>query len=261
MHVALIYPPALLRKYGTKTRYHLVLPHLFQQKRYRDFYQERSKAGDYIILDNGAAEGLGFGRKQLYHVADEIGVQEIVVPDKLGDGNETIARGLAFSRYTRAGYRYMMVAQGKTILEAIQTLDFIMTDTKFMYVTCVGIPRLLNHQDKHARFKLAKYIAKKGYHKAMEFHFLGATRDLDEVGYLEETGIGRGIDTSAPIYMGLKGWDIKIHDWASRPPDYFDLDKDNKMVDKNIKSYLRWANYKLTLPLPERAEYDRAQTS
>lgn len=231
---------------------------MFQQKRYRDFYRRRSEEGDYLILDNGAAEDLQFGTKHLYYVAQEMGVHEIVVPDTLGKSNETIAQGLAFSRYTRTGYRYMMVAQGTTVMECIQTLDMIMTDSKFAYITCVGIPRLLNRLDKHARFKVAKYIAQKGYHSAMEFHFLGAAHDLDEVGYLEQIGIGRGIDTSAPIYMGLKGHDIRIADYYARPQNFFELSKNHFMVERNVDTYLGWANYDREAPLPERSENGQA---
>jgi hypothetical protein len=254
VHVALIYPPALLKKHGARTRYHLVLPHLFQQKRYRDFYRRRSESGDYIILDNGAAESLKFGNRHLYYVAEEMGVHEIVVPDTLGNANDTIAQGLAFTRYTRSGYRYMMVAQGQDAMECIQTIDMIMTDVKFMYVTCIGIPRLINRNDRHARFKVAKYIAQKGHHVAMEFHFLGATRDLDEVGYLDEIGIGRGIDTSAPIYMGMKGRDIAKNDlYIPRPTNYFELSRDTSLVEQNINTYLDWANYDRETPLPEKS--------
>ena len=256
MHVALIYPPSLLKKYGAKTRYHLVLPHLFQQKRYRDFYHERSREGDYIILDNGAAEGLEFGHKHLYYVAEQMGVHEIVAPDVLGDANETIARGLAFTRYTRTGYRYMMVAQGQNAAECMNTVDFIMTDSKFAYVTTIGIPRLINKDDRHARFKVAKFIEAKGYDAAMEFHFLGATRDLDEVGYLQETGIPRGIDTSAPIYMGLKGRDIRQNDlYIPRPNNFFDISTDTPTVEQNIETYLTWAGYDRQASLPEKSEH------
>lgn len=258
MQVALIYPPALLKKYGARTKYHLVLPHLFQQRRYRVFYRRRSEAGDYIILDNGAAEGLEFGHVHLHYVARQMGVHEIVVPDKLGNANETIAKGLAFTRYTQTGFRYMMVAQGQNVTQCIQTLDMIMTDSKFSYVTCVGIPRLINKEDRHARFKVAKFIAQKGYHKAMEFHFLGATSDLDEVGYLDEVGIGRGIDTSAPIYMGLKGRDITKNDlYIPRPNNFFNLADDNPLVEQNINTYLDWANYDRQATLPEKSEHSQ----
>ncbi len=255
MQVALIYPPALLKRYGATTKYHLVLPHLYQEKRYKDFYQKRSNEGDFIILDNGAAEGLEFGSKHLYTIAKGLGAHEIVIPDTLGDANDTIAKGLAFSRYTRDGYRYMMVAQGSTILEVMQTIDMIATDNKFMYVTAIGIPRLINQEDRHARFKVANFIEKHDYNRALEVHFLGANKHLDEVGYLAETGVGRGIDTSAPIYMGLDGYVLANMDpWFPRPKDYFSMSKDHKVVRTNINTYLDWANYDRTEELPEKSE-------
>lgn len=233
----------------------MVLPHLYQERRYRDFYQKRSSEGDYIILDNGAAEGIEFGNKHLYTVADGMKVHEIVVPDTLGDANDTIAKGLAFSRHTRDGYRYMMVAQGTNALECIQSIDMILRDTKFMYVTAIGIPRLINQEDRHARFKVSKYIAERGHHVAMEFHYLGANKHLDEVGYLEEAGVARGIDTSAPIYMGQRGYVLANFDpYIPRPSGFFKSSRSNYVVEDNIETYLEWAKYDRETELPDRSE-------
>ncbi len=255
MQVALIYPPALLKRYGERTRYHLVLPHLYQEKRYRDFYRKRSDNGDYIILDNGAAEGFEFGNKHLYTIAKGIGAHEIVVPDTLGNANDTIAKGLAFSRYTRDGYRYMMVAQGENAFESMKTIDFIATDSKFAYVTTIGIPRLINRDDRHNRFKVANFIEKHDYNRAIEIHFLGADKHLDEVGYLAETGVGRGIDTSAPVYMGLQGYVLANFDpYVPRPSNYFSMARNHQMVEKNIDTYLDWANYDRDELLPDKSE-------
>jgi hypothetical protein len=233
-----------------------VLPNLFQQKRYRDFYLKRSKNGDYIILDNGAAEGFEFGHKHLYYVAEQMGAHEIVVPDTLGDSRDTLAKGLYFGKYTRTGYRYMMVAQGKNAFESMQTVEQIATDPKFMYVTAIGIPRLINDDDRHARFKVAKFIVQRDYHRALEVHFLGANRHLDEVGYLDEIGVGRGIDTSAPIYMGMRGYVLENYDpWIPRPNDYFLMSRDTHQIQPNIDTYLGWANYDYNATLPERSEH------
>ncbi len=254
MQVGLIYPPALLKRYGAMTRYHLVLPHLFQEKRYRDFYRKRSREGDYIILDNGAAEDLEFGHKHLHTIAESVGAAEIVVPDALGHANDTIAKGLAFSRYTRTGYRYMMVAQGTTVNECVNTIDFIVNQCG--YVTAIGIPRLLNHEDRHARFKVAKFIEARGYDLALEFHYLGADKHLDEVGYLAETGVGRGIDTSAPIYMAMEGLVLEDFDaYVSRPKDFFKRSRDSSTIKRNIDTYLDWANYDYGEELPEKSEH------
>ena len=232
----------------------MVLPHLFQEKRYRDFYRKRSKEGDYIILDNGAAEGLEFGNKHLYTIAEAIGVSEIVVPDTLGDANDTIGKGLAFGRHTRDGYRYMMVAQGTTITECMQTIDMIATDTKFMYVTAIGIPRLLNYEDRHARFKIATFIKQNDYDRSLEIHYLGADSHLNEVMLLGETGVGRGIDTSAPVYMAMEGLEL-TDSYVTRPEDYFKRSRNNSTIKRNIDTYLDWAGYDREEELPERSEH------
>lgn len=232
-----------------------MLPHLFQEKRYRDFYQKRSREGDYVILDNGAAEDLEFGHKHLHTIAKAVGAAEIVVPDTLGDANDTIAKGLAFSRYTQTGFRYMMVAQGTTVNECVNTIDFIVTNLG--YVTAIGIPRLLNYKDRHARFKVAKFIEERGYDQALEIHYLGADKHLDEVGYLAETGVGRGIDTSAPIYMAMEGRELESDGVPNtkRPKRFFKMAKDNPTVERNIDTYLDWANYDYEEELPEKSEH------
>ncbi len=139
----------------------------------------------------------------------------------------------------------------------MQTIDMIATDTKFMYVTTIGIPRLINNEDRHARFKVANFIEKNDYNRALEVHFLGANKHLDEVGYLEETGVGRGIDTSAPVYMGLEGYVLANMDpWVPRPSNYFQKSRNNPMIEKNINTYLGWANYDRDEGLPERSEVE-----
>lgn len=256
MQVALICPPALLKKYGSLTRYHLVLPHLFRERRYRDFYLNRSKEGDYLILDNGAAEGLRFGVTHLYTVAEKMGVHEIVVPDVIGDMDATISKALAFTRYTREGYRYQLVAQGSTIPEVVQCINYFMTDTKFMYATCIGIPRHINKIDGMARMKISEYILESGFDRAMEFHYLGASHPFNEVLYLAAVGLGRGIDTSAPIYMGRWGMVLDEHSaYRARPKDFFKINRVSaEWTEKNILTYLEWALYDRDADLPERPE-------
>lgn len=146
----------------------------------------------------------------------------------------------------------MMVAQGKDWRESCRSVAQIATDPKFMYVTTIGIPRLINAGDRHARFKVAKFIAQEGFNRALEVHFLGASNPLDEVGYLHETGVGRGIDTSAPVYMGMKERLIIKHEYVNRPNDYFMMSKDTNELKLNIDTYLKWAQYDRDAELPER---------
>jgi len=55
--VAFITPVPELERFATASDYHLVLAHICEQyPEYVEFYRERVKQGDYIILDNSAFE-------------------------------------------------------------------------------------------------------------------------------------------------------------------------------------------------------------
>lgn len=186
-------------------------------------------------------------------------VHEIVVPDTLGDYNDTIAKGLAFTRHTRDGYRYMAVAQGQTINQVMQCIDMYARDAKFGYVTTVGIPRLINMFDPAGRVKVTEFIISKGYHRALEFHYLGAAAPFSEVMQLAEYDEPefRGIDTSGPIYMAAKKFLIDESEWLQRPTNYFRLTKvPEDALEYNIETYLRWAKYDRTDILPATVEHN-----
>lgn len=249
MNVALIYPPAFLKRWGKTTQYHLILPHLCHQPRYRDFYQELNTKDDWIILDNGAAEEVTFGARHLMTIAETMKVNEVVVPDELFDTEDTIAKALAFSRYADPRFRYMMVAQGSTVSEAIKCIRAAAVLPALSYISTIGIPRLLAHTDPDARLRVAEFIFNEGLEERFEYHALGATNDLSEVQRLvNRVSFLRGIDTSAPIYMGLMG--LSVNDsYISRPEDFFSMTKgDQDMTAANIKRYLKWAKYDYNRP-------------
>lgn len=226
-----------------------MLPHLAHQKRYKGFYQKRSREGDYIILDNGAAEGVEFGPKHLHTIAEFLGANEIVVPDVLGDTEETLARALAFSRYARPEFRYMAVIQGQSVDEALKCLNAFTSMPTLAYVTTIGIPRILSTTvHKNFRLTLAEFITEQHLDAALEYHALGASAFIREVILLSEYEVIRGIDTSMPIYMGLEGLDIRTDAYIPRPEGYFDADKDHKQVGVNIDTYVDWAGGAGELP-------------
>jgi len=248
VNVALICPPHLLKRYGTKTKYHLVLPHLFRSQKYLDFYQTKSD-DEFIILDNGAAEGLEYGAKHLLTLADQIGAAEVVVPDTLKDGNDTLAKAQYFARYAKSEHQYMFVLQGNTVEEVMFCLKALEHGNMFSYITTIGIPRHFHDIGKNFRVQLTEYMIEEHYNDKFYIHFLGASSWMREAVLLAETVQGlpnfRGIDTSMPIYMGLEGF--KIADqfpWRSRPSNYFTRSDDNKkLIEENIETYLDWALY------------------
>ncbi len=243
MNVALICPPHLLEKYGTVTKYHLVLPHLFRSQKYLRFYQTRKD--DFVILDNGAAEGYEFGAKHLLTLAKDVGANEVVIPDTMGDANDTLAKAQYFARYAQPEYQYMFVLQGKTVEEVMFCLNNLDNGAMFSYVTTIGIPRHLHKIDKNFRLNLTEHLIKEAFNDKFEIHFLGASSWMREavvlaeaVQYVENF---RGIDTSMPIYMGLEDRYINVDRYMSRPDNFFDRTDDNKAVQANIDTYLDWA--------------------
>lgn len=250
MNVALICPPALLKKYGTKTRYHLALPDLCHQARYRDFYLDRARAGDWIILDNGAAEDVAFGPKHLLTIADMIQANEVVVPDTLFEAEETIAQAMAFSRFARPEHestgkeiRYVGVLQGRDLQDFMKCLLAYLELPALSYISTIALPRLMNHENRYARIAMVEYIRDQKIHLSKDIHCLGSTPNfLDEVKQLTMYPV-RGIDTSIPISLGLQGKDIRKVKHAVRLVDFFEVSRTNPMVDKNIDTYLRWADY------------------
>ncbi len=220
----------------------MALPHLAHQKRYKDFFQQRSR-NDYIILDNGAAEEFEFGAKHLFTIADHLDVHEIVVPDALGDTEETLARALAFSRYAVPEYRYMAVAQGQTFQEVLKCMNAYLSMGPLNYITTIGLPRLLTYQDKRMRVTLAEWIMKEKFYATLEFHALGASAWMKEVMVLSDYPCIRGIDTSMPVDMGLQGLNIHKDEYIPRTPDFFELSKPNRQVEINSDIYLQWAGH------------------
>ncbi len=188
-----------------------------------------------------------FGAKHLVTQAEEIGAHEIVVPDTMGDGNDTLAKAQYFARYASPDFQYMFVLQGKTVEEVMFCLHALDNGNMFSYVTTLGLPRHLHTIDKMFRHQLTEYLIENEFHHRFYIHFLGANSWMREVVLLAETVDDwenfRGIDTSMPIYMGLEGFYINEQfPWIPRPEDYFTRSDDNaKLIQENIDRYNGWA--------------------
>lgn len=208
-----------------------------------------------MILDNGAAEGVEFGARRLFSMAESIEANEIVVPDTLEDTVDTISKAKAFVPYARPDFKYMAVVQGKNMAEVMRCLFFYSTAPDMMYITAIGIPRILCKQNKAFRTNLAEFIIKEALHTQFQIHFLGQSPWVREVASLAAIVDGheahhwdavgfRGIDTSFPIYMGQQG--LHIDDggpYKSRPEEYFDWTHDRPHITmRNVRTYLQWAN-------------------
>lgn len=92
MKVALIRPVAHLRDIGDScSNYHMVMAQdILENEDYRTYYQERQKAGDTLILDNGAAEKITLTLDQLSEAVDLLSPTYLTLPDLIQGGKKSV---------------------------------------------------------------------------------------------------------------------------------------------------------------------------
>lgn len=220
----------------------MILPHLLHHRKYSDFYLIHDS---YKILDNGAAEDLAIGAKHLMTLADHIRADEVVLPDTLGDADDTIAKVHNFTPFFEDDYAYMAVVQGRTRKEVISCINYFDgDDSAARRITTLGIPRLLNDIHRDFRQEISEWIIRNDLHHKFEIHFLGAYAAFpDEVVRLAPYNF-RGIDTSLPITLGLQERGLlSTKPSVGRSKHYFDVTTTNRFVDDNVTTYLDWAKY------------------
>lgn len=252
-------PPLSMLNVATHQRYQLVLPQLVQDPRYREYLDIQAAILDkHFILDNGAAENVKTDPKVLLQIADDWLVQELAVPDILGDQEGTIYElnkffseneekiAEAYNDSMKLGF----VAQGNDHREAMRTVNKIMEGPWAQYLDVVYLPRLLvDKGDTYARVALAHNIAE-AYPGRLQMHAFGASMKwVREVYALcEETTI-RSIDTSLPISLAIAGKSLRTTKHAvgipSRIKDYFQYSNKSvaeyELVRENCKEYLALA--------------------
>lgn len=257
MKLALI-PPISMLEDVSQMECHLMLPHLVEnsQTKYADFFSCMSTMGRYIILDNGAAEGIDLPDSYLISVARSYDVDEVAVPDILGDSDLTIARAFHFfSEQERAIASIGMpsfgiVAQGESEKEAMQTVRAIMHSRWSADIDVVYLPRLLlqRARDKDIRIKLATRIHDE-FGGVLQIHLFGASNVWPgEVRVAADVPYIRSMDTSMPyVYsyhraaLDLDRNTIRVPE-PRRPDGYFHLPS-VKFPDVNryVDKFVSWA--------------------
>lgn len=254
MKLALI-PPFSHLDYTTLTDYQLLLPQLITQSPlYRYTYQTYCAADDqFVIMDNGAAEGEQLTDVQLIRIANTFKPNELVMPDVLRDGDATFDRITAFLRTIinhplDPSINLGIVAAGKSVKESYNLIQKAWTYFGDQIKT-VFIPRsLLQDASAAARLELAPKIRILCGTRP-NIHFLGssyvwiaeakfAARDLPFL---------RGIDTSAPFNYTIAQWRIDNGSQVKRPDGYFSRTCQNpELLDFNVRKYREWVEDGLT---------------
>ena len=249
MKLALI-PPHQYVGHMFATNYHLLLPECMTNERYMGIaYELCHNPSHYVILDNGAAEGKLVGPEPLFTIADELQVNEIVIPDVLTDAMSTVEELHKFMRYASdrpVQYNYMFVCQGTTVDECLWTIDRAMF---YSNINTIGIPKhlLQTLDDKQVRLKLVKEIMKH-FGGRFELHLLGASPlwvgEAKVAATVFEDEI-RGMDTSIPYYYGWHGeWITDEEVRCVRQEDYFNSELTAPGTERkllwNVNELLKW---------------------
>lgn len=249
MQLALIAPVKLLEEVPN-TNYHLVLAHLLHQSQeYKTFYQT---VEGFKILDNGAAEGSVVSPDLLIEAAYDIGADEVVVPDVMGDFRATQQNAIAFEELAANNnkFKFVGVVQGKN---AAELLACARAFAALGYFDTLAIPRHVASLHPHERYFLADCFRQMDElgELSIDIHCLGANSNMKEPAMLAPLRNIRGMDTSLPIYMALLGFDLRTQiDYYRRPPNYFSLQIEDpiqkELVDVNIRTYASWASASLS---------------
>lgn len=249
MRVAFIEPIAEL-SYCLLTDMQMILPEACNlDPEYRDFYRHIGQA-HYKILDNGNAEGEEIPWGDLLALGAYMGVNEIVVPDVMGESGPTQRKAWEFhnwlskqSKLTTSAFNYMGVAHGKNMADVVSCIQ---TMAEIPSITTLGLPRLIaNTIHKHIRCSIMESpdllsLIAKGFPQGV--HCLGSSNYPKEAILLADLPV-RSIDTSFVANMTFAGKNIGHDEPVARPKAFWDATYDtNEEVLGHINhaKYLDW---------------------
>jgi hypothetical protein len=237
--------------------FHLVLAQITEVN-YISSYMYGPDDDDFIVLDNGAAEGNMVGMGELLQRAVAYAADEIVLPDVIGNAEATINL-VKDAMYqwrnhpvgAQVPVRAMAVVQSsgassewQECIKAFEKIDAIKT---------LGIPRHFLDKDKWMRHQVVSWIKGMGLDERFEVHLLGTNpKWCTEVSFMAKNHPWiRSVDSSLPYNYAIAG--VPLTDTMnrsipiSRVKDYFTKERtydqnQRALVIDNINTFMRWAS-------------------
>lgn len=240
MKTAVIVPPAYINwAYARRTSYHMALGQwLVKYPTYLYHFTEMHRRGDFIMVDNGAAEPederVPF--TDVVAFADKVRADEIVLLDVIKDSEATITSTVQSARGIHP-MRRCVVPQGKTWDEWVYCLGEIELQLGGKFAT-IGVAKHLEALEG-GRVKALKLL--RGHRKVYNIHMFGLYKypEAEIANALEEYGQIRGIDSGAPIayaqYSRWIGEDVHYSLEENTEPD-------RRFTDLNIDTMVGWCN-------------------
>lgn len=200
MNLAIIAPTSMLHwcTHGDGIQMALA-QHVLNEKEleYKHFFRSRSLAGEYVILDNGAAESVTGHASELNVAAGMVKAKEVVVPDVLNNAQLTMEYGDAY--LNNIIERRMIVPHGRTLDEWKKCAQFLLN---LGAVYSLGLPKWSPIPRTH----VLEEIEKQHWNDTLQIHLLGLQGDPIQVKWLANAFPWiRSVDTAAPIAYAQQG--------------------------------------------------------
>lgn len=239
MRTALISPTKFLNEIQPFSDFHLALTHkvIFDYK-YQEFYRERSKRGDYIILDNSAAEkrGRSVPLKDVVLAAILIRPKVVVLPDYLFDSDRTLdelenalrSPQMRFLRRVIPDIKLCAVVQGVDQDDWLECF-YILNDSK-NGIDALGIPKVTGQLFGH-RWVVLEKIQKK---VKKPCHLFGVwwQDTLDDIVREAQYSFAVSVDTPKPVRLAVHG--LPLSRWSEVPRGKNFLDNHYSNVDLEL---------------------------
>ena len=248
MRAALISPTEFLEYVQPYSDYHLILTHkVIYDARYCEFYRKRSKAGDFIVLDNSALENKARSRplKDVVLAAVLIKPSVVILPDFLFDSDRTLdelenalrSPQLRFMRRVLPDVKLCAVVQGVDASDWMECFG-VLNDPR-NGIDVLGIPMLTTQLFGSRTITLQK-ISKR---VKKPCHLLGFWHDvpLDEIREEAKFDFVLGVDTSKPVRLAVKGRGLDAWTSLERDRNFIDVrhnDIDLDLLRRNCREFV-----------------------
>lgn len=195
-------------------QYHMCLYQNLVDPTYRAFYKRMSQEGKYVLLDNGAAEGVLPDMKDLLDAYIQIGASEVILPDVLKDSIGTLEQVNKAVKYLQdmrlQDIPYMVVPQGRDEDEWLACAEIMVANFN---MHSIGIPKVLEGADNpRARFNIMstlEEILDRYGENEVEIHLLGCNTQPQVIGLIFREYLNvRGCDSAYAYLAANAGEEI-----------------------------------------------------
>jgi hypothetical protein len=256
INVATILPTPLLET-RKADMYHMCLFQVVKHNPvYAGFFKKMVEQGKFVIMDNGAAEGVNPSMEDLLQVYPLVNPSEVVLPDVVYDKYETLRRTrAAYRKFVEVGLhkttQFMAVPQGNSFLAWCDCLNEMLQQE---HITTIGVSKFVTPRfqpemgsDANVRLECVDMILQqaKKLNREVQIHLLGCWDDPKEVGQIAEA-FGkevRGTDSAIAYVFTRAGLEYKP---GMKRPDNNEIDFHNGQIFSQVDLFANPANGKLS---------------